>query len=111
MPATLETNAIEEGTYIITASFTDEDGEAVVPDAVAWTLTDRLGNVINDREDVVFTPATSVEIVLTGDDLAIGTRGSLRIVTIEGTYDSDAGSGLHLKDEVRFQIDNLTHVP
>ncbi len=69
MPATLTTNAVEKSTYIVTAAFTDEDGDAVTPNAgLVWTLTDMNGVVINSREDVSISPDTSVDIVLSGND-------------------------------------------
>lgn len=108
MPTVLTTKAIEESSYIITASFTDEDGSAVTPNVLTWTLTDNQGNVINEREAVSLTPATAVEIVLSGDDLALTTNDSRRRrVVVAGTYDSDAGSDLAIRDEVAFTIQEL----
>jgi len=108
---TLTTVAQEEGTYIITAAFTDEGDSAVTPNVITWTLTDRDGDVINSREDVsVDTPASSIDIVLSGDDLAIGTNGISRVLLVEATYDSDAGSDLPLKGQVRFNIDDYVAV-
>jgi len=110
MPSTLDTHAVEESTYIITANFFDEDGVAVIPDAgLKWSLADRDGTVINSREDVVISvPAASVDIVLSGDDLALDDiNDNLRILTIEGTYGDD---DYPIKDEVRFYIDNLVKV-
>jgi len=109
MPSTLTTRAVEGSTYIVTAAFEDEDENAVTPNDLTWTLTDRHGNVINDREDEVITPDTSVDIVLTGDDLQVGDdeRATVLTVTIEGTYDSDAGTDLELKDSTTFPIDGL----
>jgi hypothetical protein len=104
-------NANEESTYIINVAFEDEDDNAVTPDSVTWTLTDGSGNVINNRLHVSETPATSIDIVLSGDDLAIGTNGRSRTVTIEAVYDSAAGNDLPLNDEVTFNITDLTHIP
>jgi hypothetical protein len=42
----------EKGTAKVTVTFSDETGASVAPSAVTWTLTDRAGNVINDRLDV-----------------------------------------------------------
>lgn len=112
MPTELETKAVEKGTYVISASFTDEDGAAVTPNVgLKWTLTDGRGTVINERQDVPLTPATSVDILLQGDDLTLAEgEGNERAVTIEGTYNSSLGSNLPLSDEVRFRIASLTHV-
>jgi len=114
MTTELTTHAKEKSTYIITASFTDEDDAAVAPKTLTWTLTDDQGDVINGREDVeVSSPSSSEDIVLSGDDLALQsgeTSRGVRILTVEGTYDSDAGSDLPLNDEIRFIVDGLVAV-
>jgi len=114
MPTNFEAHAIEESTFIITASFTDEDGNAVAPDTAIWTLTDKDGTVINSRSNVTITnPTNSEDIVLSGDDLALQIGESniaIRILTVEATYDSDAGSDLPLKESVEFIIDNLLKI-
>ena len=114
MPTELTTKAAEEGTYIITAAFTDEDGTAIAPVTATWTLTDAAGSVINSRLDVAITsPTSSEEIVLSGNDLSLqsGESGEvLRFLTIKGTYDSDAGSGLTLKGQARFVLSDLIAV-
>lgn len=110
MPTNLTTKAQEESSYTITASFTDEDGTAVTPTSATWTLSDTYGNTINSRAAEVITPDTSVDITLTGDDLAISETGAVikRILTVEAVYDSTYGTGLTLKDTATFQVDNLT---
>ena len=112
MPTNLTTRAQEESSYTITAAFTDEDGSAVTPSSVTWTLTDTYGNVINSRSGVSVTPGTSVDITLSGDDLAISESGDFinRILTVEAVYDSSYGTDLPLKDSATFQIDNLKAV-
>jgi uncharacterized protein YccT (UPF0319 family) len=108
----LTTHAVEEATFIVTASFKDEDGNAATPNEVKWTLTDQDGNVINSREDVVETPGTSVDIVLKGDDLALsaGETKGIRILTVNTKYDSALGSDLPLKASAKFIVDNLVAV-
>lgn len=111
MPSHLSTPAVERSTYAVGVTFTDDNGALVTPNSgLTWTLTDDSGSVINSRSAVAITPATSVTIVLHGDDLAIGTNGRRRILYINGTYDSSLGSGLELKDEVRFEISDLVNV-
>jgi len=111
----LTTSPWEEGTLKITLSYTDDDGNAVTPNEVFWTLTDKDGTVINEREDVeIETPGTSDDIVIFGDDLALqtGETGSVkRLIYVYGTYDSDAGSDLPLKGECEFFINDLVTVP
>lgn len=112
MPTTLTTRAVEGSTYIVTAAFTDEDDNAVTPNALTWTLTDRYGNVVNGQEDEVLTPDTSVDIVLTDDDLQVGDdeKVTLLTVTIEGTYNSSYGNNLPIKDSCTFPVDGLAVV-
>jgi len=109
MSTQLSVRAVEESTYIVTATFLDEDENLVVPNTMTWSLTDIDGTVVNSREDVSETPASVVSIVLTGDDLAVsGDR--TRVVTVSATYDSSYGSGLYLKAAALFDIENLVAV-
>lgn len=103
----LTEKAKENGTYVVTASFTDETGSAVTPTTLTWTLTDEHGNVINSRQDVsVATPGASNTIVLSGLDLDVkGDEDEARIMTFEGTYSSTNGTGLPLADWVKFVIE------
>ena len=109
MPTTLDTRAVEKGSFVITASFTDENGDAVVPKTVKWTLVDaETEDIVNSREQVSATPATSVDILLQGDDLAIlhGQRKELRELIVEWTYDGSLGNDIPQKDMARFYVTN-----
>lgn len=113
MPTTITSEIIEKSTVVFTAAFTDEDGDAVVPTAITWTLSDDTGNIINSREDVnVDTPASSIDIVVYGDDLAIigDDDDGARRLTISATYTSDLQAGLPLKDSAKFTVTNLAAV-
>ena len=112
MPAESTTNAIEESTYVITASFVDEDGDAVVPNAgLVWSLTTLEGVEVNSRTDEAIASASSVDIVLSGDDLAlVDGKDTYLILTVEGTYDSVLGNDLPIKDSAQFLIKNLIKV-
>ena len=111
MAATALSNAIEKSTYIVTCTFTDEAGDSLVPETVAWTLTDGFGTVINDREAVSETPAATVNIVLSGDDLAIiSGMTNKRILTIQATYNSAYGTGLPLNARATFTIEDLVKI-
>lgn len=102
----------ERSTLAITVNFTDDDGNAVVPSSAAWTLIDKNGTIINNREDEIISPAASVTIVLVGDDLQI-TDGEdtsnvvLREFLIEGTYNSSIGYNLPFKETCYFYVRNL----
>jgi len=110
----ITTTAPEKGTFGITCTFTDEDGDALTPDTLTWTLTDMDGSVINSRQDVsVSSLSSSVTITLSGDDLALTTttsQGRKRRFAIEGTYDSDLGDNLPLTGECEFSIDSFLGV-
>jgi len=112
MPTNLVTKAVEQSTYIITASFTDAAGVAVVPNSINWTLTDAGGSIVNGHDDTsIAIPAASVDIVLSGNDLTCphGRDRSL-ILLLEALYDSTEGSSLPMRDQVRFTVQNLQAV-
>lgn len=102
----LTPSAPEEGVYVITIAWEDEDGAAVTPDSATWTLTDNRGNVINSRSAVTISSlSTSNDIILEGDDLALTGTGVQREIRFSYTYTSDLGE---LSDEevARFSIDD-----
>ena len=108
--------ANEKSTVVFDVSFTDENEAAVVPESITWTLVDSQNNIINSRDGVdVETPAASVSIVLTGDDLQIQTSERYqnkvyRYLVVEAIYNSDAGDGLSITESIRFKIENLIHL-
>ena len=107
MPTTVDDDVLEGSTLKLSLSFTDEASLAVVPNSgLHWTLSDRAGNIVNSRSDVALTASNPATIVLHGADLAVSEsfRDNQRIVTIEGTYNSSAGSNLELVDWVFFEI-------
>jgi len=100
--------AIKEGTYIITLNFIDEDNEDdLPPTTVLWTLQDPSGQVINNREDETETPAAEVNIVLSGDDLAITGQAAERILIVHGTYNSSYGNNLPYRKGFQFEIEDM----
>ena len=92
--------------------FQTVDGEAVIPSAITWTLSDEDGTIINSRKQVaVGTPASTITIMISGDDLEILDAVKLkRILTIEATYDPGTGA-VPLNDEYTFRIRPLVNVP
>ena len=105
----LSEHAMERSTYLIPVAFTDEDGAAVTPTAAIWSLVKANGDVINGREDVALTPATSVGILLYGADLAIldGQGYEARSVVVRYTYDSTLGDSIPGKQEIVFTVEAL----
>lgn len=112
----------EEGTLCVTVVFTDEDGDSVTPntDTIKWTLTNKPAfgttpTVINSREQEDIESSSTINIVLSGDDLSLlsaesGNAFVERIVTIEYEYDSSLGSDLKGKAQYVFRIENLQYV-
>ncbi|KKN06567.1 hypothetical protein LCGC14_1075830 [marine sediment metagenome] len=130
LPVTiLDTNASEEGTYAIDdIQFLDSQDPpvAVTPEvgSVTWCLTDKNGTIINSREDVPITSASSMTIVLSGDDLAISgnadkyvTRNGViieqyqRHVLVQGLVDTVIGTetldNTPVTKEFIFYIENI----
>lgn len=114
MKISLATHVSEEGTAIFTVDFKDEDDQAVVPNSVTWKLTDGDGTVVNSKSAESETPASSVDIVLSGDDLEIsagfGGSAEKRYVTVYGTYNSSYGSNLPYTHQFDFPIDNFVAI-
>lgn len=106
MAVKLSEHAPERGTFHVVCTFEDEDDAGAVPTSVTWTLMDPDGVVVNGRQDVVATPATSVTITTAGTDLAlISGKTNDRIFLVEWVYDSSYGTGLEASEEAIFTID------
>jgi predicted NAD/FAD-dependent oxidoreductase len=94
--------------------FKDEEGSAVVPTSIKWSLTDASGTEINGRTDVdVAVPAATIYIVLSNADLAITTTATsvTRLLAVEAVYSSTFGSNLTFKEQIKFIVDGIVAVP
>jgi len=107
--------APERGAYVLRLACSDDGagGVSIAPKTLTWTLLDRSGYVINNRENVAILNPTASEIVtLYGADLALvnGETSTLvhRFFFVEGTYDSNliGGGELPLKGLLAFDIIN-----
>ena len=110
MPTTItDPRATEQGTYIINIQFEDEDGTSFIPNEAYWTLLDADGDIVNDREEVEISDlATSIDIVLTDEDLVVVANTlDKRFLVIEGLYNSNQGDDLVFRDQAIFYIDRL----
>lgn len=105
MPTVFTAQAVEKSTFVITASFFDENGVAAVLSELAWTLTDNFGVVMNGRQSQGITPpAATVTVYLSGDDLSLPDKNRpVRILTFVGKYNSSVGEKA-LVDFVEFEI-------
>lgn len=109
MPTKLPLRAIRKSTYIINFIPKDENGDVITPDSVTYTLMDKHETVINSLEDVVVTPDTSMDVILSGDDLDFqasekGTYEALRHFTVTAQYDSSLEDNVPLIDTATFYI-------
>lgn len=95
--------AIDSSTYVISCTLSDSNGDAVSPNNLSWSLMDGNGAIINNREDVSVTPATTFDIVLYGDDIQ-QENGKYMYVTVNATYDSTYGTNLPLVAQTRVEI-------
>lgn len=86
-------NAIDQSTYFVEAAFQDEEGVPVVPSTLSWSLYDGDGDIVNSKLDEAITPAASVTICLSGNDLihAGDLPKDFRCVLFKGTYTSTFG--------------------
>jgi hypothetical protein len=113
MPSQLTSYAVEKSTFAVACSFTDENDVPMVPDSVAWSLVDDSGTVINSLSDQVASPASTVTIVLSGDDLQLldqTNASELRFLEISAVVTSDLGDDLPLKDSAEFKVINLQSI-
>lgn len=97
---------VNEGSAkVVTSTHKDENGDAAVPDSVAWTLTDGAGNAVGSGS--VSSPAATNDILIAGTYNVIGTYDSIRYITISAVQDSDAGNNLAVTEEGYYRIKNL----
>ena len=102
---------LERSTLALVASFRDENGELITPSIITWSLTDGDGNIVNSRADESASPANTIAIVLSGDDLAMtaGDDGRRQVV-IRATYDGDLGDDLPITGMIEFTVRNVPGV-
>lgn len=110
--ALLVEKAKEKSSYVVTCTFSDENGTSVVPVSVNWSLRDSNGAIVNNRSSVSVTPATTISVLLSGNDLVFTPiTKNIRYFTIEAIYNSvDLGNSLPLNDECSFEIDPLVGI-
>lgn len=108
----MTTHFVEKSSGSVLVRFRDRNDQPITPTSAKYTITDDAGNVINNKEDIAISSlATQVELLLSGDDLAISSGfagvSEERILTIEATYDSDLGNDLPLNEQAIFYVDQL----
>ncbi len=103
----LTTPADDESAYIITMAF--NTSTSATPNAVVWTLTDYDGVTVNSRTGTTETPAASIAVLLSGDDLK-ASDGFGRILTVTSNYDGDGSTAVPLTGAVKFDIRDFTGI-
>lgn len=105
-------NITEKSTCIITCTFRDETDALATIASATWSLYNTANAIVNSRSSVALSVVGGVgTIVLTGNDLAIGSGDSgKRRLLVEATYNSTNGVGLYLKKEYSFTITDLVTV-
>ena len=101
----------ENGTAIVTIIPKDEDGVALTFAQLIdpeWQLMRRDGTVVNDRT-FESSSMTSLEFILSGEDLEIFNDGDSRIrfISFQAKYNSTIGSNLPLIDAAKFEITSV----
>lgn len=105
---TLSTEALEDSTFVVTVAFTNEDEETVTPQTIEWSLKNEGGAVVNSRSAESETPANSIDILLSGDDLDPGTATVGRLLlTVTATYNSSLGNDLPLMGQCWIDVEAL----
>ena len=108
--------ANERSTYPIRCTFTDATGTAVTPEAVTWTLTTEAGAVINGRENQTEDPRPSLDVILSGADLAVSENQASvrRILTIRATYTTRYNEAEYVElpylEQIGFDVQNLAAI-
>jgi hypothetical protein len=124
MGATFDTKIVEEkGVAIVQVVFKDEDDNSVIPNVstIKWTLTNRptlidtAPTIINSREQVSISSASTINIVLEGADLAMLTgeedeKFVWRVLTLEYQYNSTVQNSLDTKAQHLFRVENLHYI-
>lgn len=102
---TLANNVTNSGIYLVSGQITNSLGELTVPSSIHWSLTDKWGNIINNRNQVEINPPVSAFVItLTGDDIDIEDSHS-RVFTLDVEYDSVAyGNDLPLRAQGSFTL-------
>lgn len=114
MPVRATDYAVEGSTFAVTVSFKDEEGNAVTPNAITWSLYNTAGVIVNSRQAVaVAVLSSTITIVLSGNDLALASEAvesETRRLIVSATYDSALGWSLPMAESFEFKVLNTNVV-
>lgn len=119
MATKLPIPAKEGSTYGVKIEFIEIRSDEINPTFVTpnpglkWSLRNKDGTIVNNRDEVDIDEDSIVYIALYGADLALpGGYPVERALTIEGTYDSVLlGNGLPFVIEMTIHVENLVGQP
>jgi len=104
---TLSNEVIEYSTCVMVLQFRNEDGQQILPISANWSLMDRNGNIINEKEDITIdlpSEPETVYVVLSGNDLP---NGYLYFI-IDGTYYNNISESTEpLRDSCKFYVRSI----
>ena len=104
MPASLNIAVLEGGTIGVISEFFDENGSAVVPKSVKYSLKDKYGNIVNGKDKVDLVANDKMVVPLSGDDLPPGEKN----FNIYAVYDSqELGNNRTMVDYVNFNVEDM----
>jgi hypothetical protein len=96
----------ERSTVVITATFTDEDGDPVTPDSATYRIDDEAARTNIQPATIIGSLDSSVELVVTDEQNAIlkpRSKSELRTVTVEWDYATDK----HGTAQFKYRLLNL----
>lgn len=87
----------------------DADDTSVTPSTLNWSLMDRQGNIINNRDSESETPGNPTTILLDEDDTYVeGDRPATRYIKIWGDYDSSVfGVDAQYTEQIELTIESF----
>lgn len=95
----------EKGTAVFTFSWTDAQGDSVVPKTATYALFDEAGNSLKTGNII------DSRLVLSDEDLAFTENDTtVRILRVEATYDEVGKTDATLREEWKFKINALRTV-
>ena len=104
-------SAIQGSTYVAVITFKDEAGDAMTPVSAEWSLYDEKGEIVNSKSQVPIVVASTVNIVLSGDDIPYDPATSRALVlSIAAVYDGDYGNNLPLNQEFLIPVEPIIGV-
>jgi hypothetical protein len=101
--------AVESSTFVVGINLLSEVGSVLIPNSLYWTLVAPEGAVVNSRQSVGVTPASSLSIVLHGADLVVydtKRESETRRMIVHGSYNSVHGTGIEISDSLEFIVYN-----